>query len=301
MIDYSTAQEDSILVTGGAGFIGKCLVSYLAERGKTVVSIYHHRLLNPIPNVYPVCSDLQSPQLLAAPLRGIKTVIFLAWENNFQGPKEEPDFDTHRRDGSPNIRFLANMIEAMETAGTKRLIFLSALGASRQSSNPFLKEKYFGEFYVLNSKIPEKIIIRSSIVLSEEPEEDRFLTSIRGLMRLPWLYPIPKVNGRISPIQMRELCQLIEKYSNGNHSVSGSVIEAKGNREYTVEQFFESILNRYEGGGKLQVRGFLGKALIHFLEKGAREPHFPRIMDYLALGPTNIESNQSICSATKFS
>ena len=34
-----------------------------------------------MPNVFPVCNDLSSVDLLAAPLRGVSTAIYLAWDN----------------------------------------------------------------------------------------------------------------------------------------------------------------------------------------------------------------------------
>ena len=69
-MDNATSNSEAIMVTGGSGFIGQELVKKLAESKKSVVSIYRHRLPDPSPYVYPVCSNLDSAELLAAPLRG---------------------------------------------------------------------------------------------------------------------------------------------------------------------------------------------------------------------------------------
>ena len=149
--------SSAILVTGGSGYVGTELVKYLASMGETVVSMYRHRLPEPREHVFPVCSDLASEELLAAPLRGVETVIHLAWERNLLGPESgNVSFGLGRNDTKTNnIRLLQNLVAAMEKANTKRIVFVSAHGAAYNAAEPFLREKYCGEICILNSKIPE--------------------------------------------------------------------------------------------------------------------------------------------------
>ena len=139
--------DQAVLVTGGSGFIGKHIVKHLAEAGETVVCMYHHRLPEPMANVYPVCSDMGSSELIAAPLRGVESVIHLAWEGGFVGPTERVSWNLNSNNLPKNARLLKNLLSAMERAGTKRIVFMSAIGASRNAKTPFLQEKYLSEFY----------------------------------------------------------------------------------------------------------------------------------------------------------
>ena len=223
-------HEDAVLITGGSGFVGKKLVKVLSDANKSIVSIYHHRFTEPMANVYPVCSDLSSTELLAAPLRGVSTVVYLAWEHNFLGPSEGLKFDPISKKGSKNIFLLNNMIKAMEKAGTRRIIFLSAVGASDSSNNSFLREKYFAEFCILNSAIPEKVIIRSSIIIGSDIGEDRFLRSITGLMRFPWICPIPSSKNSISPISVTDICGIIKSSLDSDLEFGGTIAEVYGQK-----------------------------------------------------------------------
>ena len=142
MKNLRESNELATMVVGGSGFIGRHLVRKIAEADQSVVSIYHRRLPEPLPNVFPVCSSLDSVDLLAAPLRGVETVYVLAWQETFLGSKQEIEFNKDISTCSANLNMLKNLIDAMETASTKRIVFLSALGASSKATTPFLKEKY---------------------------------------------------------------------------------------------------------------------------------------------------------------
>ena len=137
----------AVLVTGGSGYLGSSVVRHLSLAGETVVSMYRHRLPEPCARVFPVCSDLSNAELLAAPLRGVHTVIHLAWDNTFTGPGCELSSDpSDEKNLTKNIRTLKTLLQAMETARTKRLIFMSAMGAGRHAESGFLTKKYLGEF-----------------------------------------------------------------------------------------------------------------------------------------------------------
>ena len=184
-----TDEANAVLVTGGSGFIGQRLVRRLSNDGPVAVSMYHHRLPESLPNVFPVCSDMSSAELLAAPLRGIKTVVHMAWEGGLVGPTDTANWNPMSPAALPkNVKILKNLIAAMERAGTQRIVFVSAIGASSSAKAPFLREKYLAEFYVLNSTIPEKVVIRSSIACDSEGTSDRFVRSILRVMKFPGIY-----------------------------------------------------------------------------------------------------------------
>lgn len=300
-------NELATMVVGGSGFIGRHLVRKIAEGDRSVVSVYHRRLPEPLPNVYPVCSGLDSVDLLAAPLRGVETVYMLAWQETFLGSKQEIEFSSDIASCSSNLRMLKNLIDAMENAGTKRVIFLSALGASRRANTPFLKEKYLAEYAVLNSKIPEKLIIRSSLVYSQESYSDPFIRSILNIMRYPAIYPVPHHQKHIAPLHVDDLVDVLVRLGDLTLDPHSAILEVSGDQKYKIEDIFKMVSSRFVKGTKFQLRGNLGNSLLPMFEKKAKDGHpmGPKIRDYLGMGSeldpcTQIDNQLQVCLPAEY-
>jgi nucleoside-diphosphate-sugar epimerase len=280
-------REDSggILVTGGSGFIGRYLVKRLSETKETVVNLYHHRLPEPMPNVYPVCSDLSLSELLLAPLRGIDTVIHLAWHNSFINSPSEINWNLDRASLPTNARMTLNLIEAMERSGAKRIVFISAMGASRYAQSAFLREKYLAELLVTNSKIPEKIILRSSLVFGEGGASDRLIQSILHLMRLPGIYPVPCAKQKIAPIFVEDLVQSIAHFARSNITDKTVLCELAGTQEIQVDELFQLVAQKFmHGQRKLPVKGFIGNQLYPLVERERlKSVGSPRLRELLTI------------------
>jgi nucleoside-diphosphate-sugar epimerase len=271
-------NQGAILVTGGSGFIGRNLVSKFSQNSTPVVCMYHFRLPEPMANVYPVCSDLGSPDLLAAPLRGVETVYHLAWENNFVGPSQP--LDSPDRSNTTNLNMLRNLLIAMERAGTKRLVFTSALGARKDATEAFLKEKYFAEFLILNSNIEEKIIIRPTIVCGHS--RDRFLRSIVSVMNFPVFYPVPMKQESIAPLHVDDLIEILIKLSDFETRFSHCVAEIVGKDSFRIEDLFRLVSTRFSSGRKFQIRGAVGETLFPFFERD-KSPNKVKLRHLLTL------------------
>ena len=274
-------SKDAVLVTGSSGFIGRHVCKQLAATGRVTVSLYHHRLPESLPNIYPVCSDLSSPELLGAPLRGVSTVIHLAWENNFVG---SPSLLQDVASGAltPNLRMLQNLIQAVERSATPRIIFLSAIGASRTSMNPFLREKYLAEFLILNSRIKQKIILRTSIVCGGH---DRFLKSIINVMKVPGIYPVPKTSENLAPLHIDDLVALLKDLTTAAMVDPNALIEIAGGERFRIDEIFKLVSDRYAKGSRLPIKGRLGSTLMPLFERNSKErADVPRLRHFLALG-----------------
>ena len=255
--------EKAIMVTGCSGFIGTKLISKLSSLDHTVVAMYKQHLPQPMAHVYPVCSDMSSSQLILAPLRGVDTVVHLAWTSPYLGASEK---NTDLLE-SNNITILKNLISAMEKARTQKIIYISALGASKDSSSVFLKEKYLSEFYILNSNIPHKVIIRSSIVYDPEKPDDRFISSILKTMHYPLIYPVPNAKQLLAPISISDIVDVIIKCSTMEIKDELSFIELSSKESYKTEEIFKFILDRYIKTSKIQLKGTLAKLVLPLIEK----------------------------------
>jgi nucleoside-diphosphate-sugar epimerase len=294
----SSSEEASAatLITGGSGFIGSNLSSFLSEKGKTVVSLYHHRLPEALENVFPVCSDMNSPELLAAPLRGVETVYHLAWEGGIVGPNDHVSWDPSTISTLPrNVQITRNLVTAMERTGTKRIVFLSAIGASRHTREPFLMEKYLAEFFILNSKIPEKIILRTSVVWGGKNEADKFIKSIQRVMKLP-VYPVPRKAEGLSPIHIDDLVNLMSRLSRQDLEKACSILEVNGGDVSKIEDIFKIVCDKCVSGSKIGIPGVIGESILPLFERdSAKDLKLPKLKHFLALGtsPSRVSQNNN--------
>jgi len=280
------SHDPAVLVTGGSGFIGRRLVKTLAHKGETTISMYRHRLLEPIPQVLPVRADMMHAEGLGVALRNVKSVVHLAWDGGVVGPPID-EGSPHSLSGPNlprNVQMLCNLIQAMEQAGTKRIVFLSANGASRHSKVPFLAEKYLAEFFILNSKIPERVIVRTSLVVGGGTAQDRFLKSILRVMRFPGFYPIPKVEGTFAPVHVDDVVNVLAELAIAPMREPSAMLLLNGDESYQVDEVFKLVSERYGSGYRFPLKGFLGSTLLPFFERDTKaDPTTPRLRHYLAL------------------
>ena len=117
-----------ILVTGGAGFIGSCLVDRLVEEGQTVsvvdnLSTGKKKNLNKAAAFYKM--DIQS-QSLARVFRDAKpeAIFHLAAQIDVRRSVTDPRFDVEN-----NIVGMLNLLSMAVASGCRRVIFASSGGA----------------------------------------------------------------------------------------------------------------------------------------------------------------------------
>lgn len=280
-------ERDAILVAGSAGFIGRPLLRRLAEQGRPVVSLYHAHLPEPLAHMMPIFADMLRAEHLTTALRNVSTVVHLAWSQSFRSQWEEAVFAQEgQKQDSRNILMVKNLVHAMEEAGTKRIIFVSALGASRHTDSWYLQEKYFAELVILNSKIPEKVILRSPLVFGEISAKDRLVTAVEKLMRFPWFYPVPKYEGHLSPIHVNDLCEILIRLIDVNVVSSAQLIEVQGSETLAIDEIFRFVSQGIGKGSHFALKGFLGAALAPLFEKIQRrkQENTPQLRDLLTVG-----------------
>lgn len=165
----------NILVTGGSGFIGTNLVSYLLKDGHKV-SIYDKRISESYPELC-ILGDVRDREKLAISMHGIDAVYHLAAE--------------HRDDVRPtslyyevNVGGAENLIYAMEKDGIKTLIFTSSVsiyglnsGSPTEESpvkpfndygwSKFKSELVFNE-WAKGDDTRSLVIVRPSVIFGEK-------------------------------------------------------------------------------------------------------------------------------------
>lgn len=297
-------HNHAVLITGASGFIGRPLTKKLAEGGHTVVSMYRHAIPEALQNIYPVCSNLSNVDLLAVPLRGVDTVIHLAWDNSFLSTSDSSSESSsslstsHERLGGSslaesvkhsekydNLSCLKNLIAAMEQSQAKRLIFLSAIGSHRKSKHRFLREKFIAEGLVINSQIEEKIVIRTSLVYGGDGgNKDPFVKSIRDLLSYPAITPIPYPKLALRPTHIDDLLSYMMECVTEKQGSGSRLIDLCGDEEITTEELVKLCLQREDQGAKIPIKGSIGQSLLYLLEKSTSHPSSqPSIRQYLSV------------------
>lgn len=300
----SHVHNHAVLITGASGFIGRPLTKKLAEGGHTVVSMYRHAIPEALQNIYPVCSNLSNVDLLAVPLRGVDTVIHLAWDNSYlstsdSSSESSSSYSTsdERAGGSSfaesakpsekydNLSCLKNLIAAMEQSKAKRLIFLSAIGSHRKSKHRFLREKFIAEGLVINSQIEEKVVIRTSLVYGgASGGKDPFVKSIRDLLSYPAITPIPYPKLALRPTHIDDLLSYVVECITEKPGLGSRLIDLCGDEEVTTEELVKLCLRREDQGAKIPIKGSIGQSLLYLLEKSTSHPSSqPTIRQYLSV------------------
>lgn len=266
-------------MTGSAGFVGRHLVRRLVKDGASTVCLYRHRLPEAHERVVPFYSDLSSAEQLLTPLKGIETVVHLAWGCNFVGPGEDLSSTTEIRSlFTQNIKSLRNVIHAMERLGTRRLVFLSVRGAELTADIPFLKEKYIAEHYILNSDIAEKVIIRCPVIWSGVKQHDRFVNAILRAMRLPIFSFMPNFKRQIYLTHIDNIVDRIVEICQGQ-SVPQLVIEPPTQSTYSIEELFRMTATIVLSKNKLAIGGVVGDILLPLFERQTA----PKLRQFLSL------------------
>lgn len=274
-----------ILVTGGAGYLGLSVIEHLSKQNQDVIATYRNKIPDPMPNICTMAVDLLVKELLIAPLRGVSTVIHLAWDRS--GGEVSPDSlgasksDVRPLEESVNLTCLRNLIEAMEHAKTPRIIFVSAVGADREAKDAFLKEKYLCEQLIINSSIREKIIIRCTALYGGKKEAG-FVQAIKKLMKSQFFYPIPKIEAQISPLHVDDLSELILKCFFVKMYDFCAIIDLVGGEPYRVSQIFKMIA-QHTNKNLIPVSTFIGNIFVNFLERKNSKQE-PKISEYFAMG-----------------
>jgi NADH dehydrogenase len=124
---------------------------------------------------------------------GIDTVIHLA---SAEGAKRRRDL------WSTDIEGTRNLVEQAREAGVRRILYLSHLGADRNSAFLFLQAKGIAEALLRESGIP-CLILRSSVLFGPE---DNFTNVIALVSRLvPLVFWMPEDSALLQPLWVEDL------------------------------------------------------------------------------------------------
>jgi NADH dehydrogenase len=194
-----------LTIFGGTGFIGRYVVSRLAERGARLRIIsrspdthgHHLQPLGRVDQIVVQSADLDSEAALRRVLAGAAGVV------NLIGIL----YETGRRSFAEIQGALPGRIAAAARAeGVARMVQISAIGADPASASAYARSKADGERRVLEA-FAEATVLRPSIVIGPE---DGFFNRFAALARISPVLPL--IGGgrtRFQPVYVGDVAQAV--------------------------------------------------------------------------------------------
>lgn len=164
----------SVLVTGGAGYVGSVLIPKLLDNGYKVkvidLYIYGENVLNAVKdnsNLKQIKGDIRDVALLEKELPGIDAVIHLACISN------DPSYELNPNLGkSINYDAMVNLVNISKKVGVKRFVYASSssvYGIKEEENvtedlpleplTDYSKYKALGEEYLLKQRAPGFVVL----------------------------------------------------------------------------------------------------------------------------------------------
>ncbi|CAM3549982.1 complex I NDUFA9 subunit family protein [Polaromonas hydrogenivorans] len=224
-----------ILIFGGTGFVGtqvcekltrlQCRVTVATRRSDNA------RHLLPLPLVDVAEIDLHDATALAALVAGHDAVVNLiailhGSEDAFQ---------------KVHVQWPLTLVRACRTAGVRRIVHISALGASTESASRYQRSKARGEAALLGSGL-DVTVLRPSVMFGAG---DKFLNTFASLQQMFPVIPLAGSRARFQPVWVGDVADAVVRCLQDDATV-GEVYEACGPQVFTLKELVQ-LAGRYAG------------------------------------------------------
>jgi NADH dehydrogenase len=229
-------SPQQITIFGGTGFVGRHLVRRLAKTGAVIRVATRDAekalLLKPMGDVgqiVPVRCVVNNDASVARAIGNSDIVInligilFEKGRNNFQ---------------CMHVEAAARIARLAKEAGAKRLIQMSALGASESSPSKYARSKYAGE-QAARTFFPNATIFRPSVIFGPE---DNFFNKFASLARFSPALPL--IGGGLTKFQTVYVGDVADAMMVAlqRNSACGATFELGGPQVYSFRQLLELML-----------------------------------------------------------
>lgn len=235
---------DDVLVVGGSGFLGRHLCAELARRSLKVTVPTRRRerakeALILLPTVDVVQANVNAPGALERLMRGKQAVVNLVGilhgrrgRASERGPNDYgPDF------AHAHVELPQAIVSACRATGVRRLVHVSALGASAQAPSQYLRSKGIGEQVVFAAEDLDVTVFRPSVMFGPE---DKFLNRFAALTRFFPAIALPAPQARFQPVYVSDVARAIA-VSLDDMVSHGWRYDLGGPREYTLRELVELV------------------------------------------------------------
>ena len=239
-------NHQRILVTGGTGFIGQCIVARLAAENRQVVVATRRRgaskVLWPLPTVEVVEADIYDSAALEKLMKGCDAVINLVGIlHGRPGRKADPKQlgdggDPYGPDFSKaQVELPKRIADACLSVGIKRLLHMSALGIGegdkRSLPSMYLRSKAAGEQMIKQTLGLEWTIFRPSVVFGEH---DKFLNTFAHMQAFLPFVPLARAKARFQPVYVADVAEAFVNALD-RHETIGKTYDLVGPQVYSLK------------------------------------------------------------------
>lgn len=223
-------QHSNILVIGGAGFVGRHIVSRLIDRGLKVTVPVRRRgragHLITLPTIDVIEADIHDDPTLSGLIAGHDAVINLV--GILQGSRGSP---YGREFARAHVELPRRIVSGCAAQGVRRYVHMSALGANARGPSMYQRSKGDGEAAVRASSL-DWTIFQPSVVFGPE---DKFLNTFAMLASVAPVLPIANAGARFQPIFVGDVA---DAFANAldNPATYRKVYELVGPRIYTLRE-----------------------------------------------------------------
>ena len=218
MSDIST----SVAVTGANGFVGKNVRKFLYKNKVNVLGISRKNFVK-----YPTETKIQSKNLLEQrlqkKLKNYDALIHLI------GIGIESSGSTFEQ---INVKLTKNAIKLCKKSGIKKIIYISGLGVSKDSTSNYFASKYKAEREIISSGL-DYTIFRASYIIGKT---DHLTRSLSKQMKKGTIVIPGSGKYRLQPIFVEDVAKIILE-SILEKKFSNKILDLVGPRKISFEDF----------------------------------------------------------------
>ncbi|MBI1494796.1 complex I NDUFA9 subunit family protein [Halocynthiibacter styelae] len=223
-----------VTIFGGAGFVGRYIARRMAKEGWRVRvagrrpnESLHVKPYGTPGQVEPVFCNIRDDASVRAVMQGADAVV------NCVGILDESgrqSFDAVQSEGAGRIARIA------AEEGIARLVHLSAIGASAESTSKYQQSKAAGEANVL-AHFHDAVILRPSVIFGPE---DGFFNKIAGLSRFTPVMPVFAGSTKFQPVYVDDVAKAA--VAGATSAAAPGVYELGGAEVITFREAMEKAL-----------------------------------------------------------
>jgi NADH dehydrogenase len=229
---------DNVLLLGGTGFLGSATYETLVRRFGAVRLVVPSRRparakhLLPLPGLELLAADVHDDADLARLLTGRSAVVNLVGILHGDAAAFE----------RAHVALPRRLARACAARGVRRVVHVSALGASADAPSNYLRSKAGGEAALRDAAGLATTLLRPSVIFGAG---DRFLNTFARLQRVLPFVPLAAADARFQPVWVEDVAAAIVRCLEDEHT-AGQTYELAGPRVYTLAELVR-LAGRWSG------------------------------------------------------